>query len=205
MKKIFCLLALIGVILFFQSYVIAQSHSVTGDSEKNSLKSLKCVPRNGFGLDLGVGSTRINTNTLSRNFPSFALGARYMHHFNHYLGADFLKISFNCPFRAQREYVLMNFEFMTGIRGNSPTFYKCMSVYGAVRLGYGLRFLEGFDHGIAFETELGLNLTRTIFIAFSYNLLSLFVEHDYPNYDYLTSGNINFNTYALRIGFNFGK
>ncbi|MCL2290654.1 MAG: hypothetical protein FWC34_08145 [Bacteroidetes bacterium] len=176
--------------------------------EKTSLKSRKCAPENGFGLDLGIGSTTITANSHLYNFPSFALGFRYLHYFDPYFGADFLKINFSCPFRAQREYLLMNFQFMTGIRGKSPAFYKCMSAYGALRLGYGFRFLNTFDHGIAFETELGLNLTRTVFIAFSYNLLSLFVDHYYlysDFYNYRTPGNINFHTYAFRVGFNLGK
>jgi len=71
-----------------------------------------------------------------------------------------------------------------------------MSGYVAVRLGYGVRFVKSVNHGIAFETEIGLNLTRIIFVGFSYNLLSLFV------YDH---SNTNLNTYAFRVGFNLGK
>ena len=60
---------------------------------------------------------------------------------------------------------------------------------------YGYRY--GYNHGVVFETELGLNLTRYSFIAFSYNLLSLFVE-DYP-------ASVLLHTCQLRIGFNLGK
>ena len=74
-----------------------------------------------------------------------------------------------------------------------------MSGYVAVRLGYGVRFVKSVNHGIAFETEIGLNLTRSTFVGFSYNLLSLFVDSDYNN------KNINLNTYAFRVGFNLGK
>ena len=57
-------------------------------------------------------------------------------------------------------------------------------------------------HVIVFETEIGLNLTRNVFIGFSYDLLSLFVDYDLS---YYYRDNINLNTYAFRVGFNFGK
>ena len=176
--------------------------------EELSLKSKNCYTQTGIGIDLGVGTTAISMNEYGYRYgnyifqyPTFAAGFRLVHHFNPYLGMDFLKINFHSPFRAVRMSDFMNFQFMTGIRGNTPTFFKCMSGYGVARLGYGLRFVNGYNHGVAFETELGLNLTRYSFIAFSYNLLSLFVE-DYPSRS-LTS--VLLHTYQLRIGFNLGK
>jgi len=202
MKKFFYLLALIVITLFLQSYAIAQSYPAT---EQASLKSKKCFPKTGMGFDLGVGESAIGMHIGGHKYqlvyPVFAAGVRGMHYFNPYLGVDFIKINFSSPFQAKTYIEFMNLQFMTGVRGNTPTFFKCMSGYSAVRLGYGARFVNGVNHGIAFETEIGLNLTRNVFVGFSYNLLSLFVNYPYGYYN----DHVNLNTYAFRLGFNFGK
>jgi hypothetical protein len=186
--------------------------------EKNTTKQVNNQNRDILGVDFGVGSI-VDKNMIYDNYgnrykikstcPVFAVGLRYLHHFNPYFGVDVMKINFNCPFRAQTYTSLMNLQFMTGIRGNSPSFLKSMSVYGAVRMGYGLHFSgnDEFSHGIALETEVGLNLTRTFFIAFSYNLQSSY--YDLPIYGPWGGAigsetiTLNLNTYALRLGFNF--
>jgi hypothetical protein len=202
MKKTYYLFLLIGIILLFPFCAMAQPQS----GEEPSLKLKKCYTKNGLGLDLGIGTTSMGTNVYGYGsylfqYPTFAVGFRFVHHFNPYLGMDFLKINFHSPFRAVRLSDFMNFQFMTGVRGNTPAFFRCMSGYGVARLGYGLRFVNGYSHGVAFETELGLNITRYSFIAFSYNLLSLFVE-DYPSPSHTS---VLLHTCQLRIGFNFGK
>jgi hypothetical protein len=173
--------------------------------------------KNAFGVDFGIGSS------LTKNFhpynlqasPIFAVGVRYMHFFNPYIGVDFLKVNFNCPFRVQRNQEFMSFQTMIGIRGNTPIFQKSMSGYAAARMGYGFSSM-GVElylqknrnvHGIAFETEAGLNFSKTFFIAFSYNLMAAFVDESYKPYPgpfyiaYTTT--VYLNTYALRFGFNF--
>jgi len=77
---------------------------------------------------------------------------------------------------------------MVGVRGNSSSFAKCMSAYAAIRLGYGITYeftdnnnsyfddnnYYSYDgdysgHGICGELEIGLNINRFFFIAYSYN------------------------------------
>jgi len=201
--------------------------------EKSSTKHKTGIHKtDALGVDIGIGALVFKkeevrvydpysgsgaTYEIKRGYPVFAVGIRYMHHFNPYFGADFMKINFNCPFRAVRNAGFMNLQFMTGIRGNTPHFFKTMSGYGAVRMGYGFHFnwdggellkKEEIMHGIAFETEVGLNLSSSVFIAFSYNLMSSFVDVFYSSgyyhqSQYQYTANINYHTYALRLGFNF--
>ena len=92
---------------------------------------------------------------------------------------------------------------MPGFRVNSPTFFKCMSVYTAFRLGYGMDFragtLKGASHfeGLSLETELGLNLTRNVFAGFTYNGHKYFVKG--------VDSKVAMHTFSFRIGFNLGK
>jgi hypothetical protein len=82
-----------------------------------------------------------------------------------------------------------------------------MSVYTAFRLGYGMQVVSGAyipnigtqtaddtDYkGLCLETELGINLTPTVFAGFAYNY------HKHFGF------NIEEHTFAFRVGFNFGK
>ena len=216
MKKQIYLFAIVITILSFHYQSFAQQIETSATSKTGIHKT------DAFGLDLGVGALLFkdqiyNYNysyTQKRGYPVFAIGIRYTHLFNPYIGADVIKVNLNCPFRAKREQGFINMQLMTGIRGITPVFLKTMSGYAVVRMGYGLRFPvkddenDKFEHGIAFETELGLNITRNVFIGFSYNLLSLFIDVNtsdpyWHEPQYLYSENVNFNTYALRIGFNF--
>jgi len=217
MKNLFYLFTLIGIILFFQSYAIAQSHT-ENDIKKSPTKSQRCFSKNNFGIDFGVGTTanvvQIHTSGHYQNsvdkykfmYPAFAVGIRYLHYVNPYFGLDAIKLNYQCPFKAIDYEEFMNLQVMTGIRLNTPTFFNCMSGYTAARLGYGLHFIDDFVHGMAFEAEVGLNITSNIFIAFSYNLITNFIDRSYMYYGYYQYiSHVNRNTYALRIGFNFGK
>ncbi|MCL2132332.1 MAG: DUF3836 domain-containing protein [Lentimicrobiaceae bacterium] len=156
---------------------------------------IKCYKKNAFGLDLGLGygfgmyqdwQHFVNVyDTRIYHAFAFSLGVRYMHHFNRYFGADFVKINWAVPVGSGS-----SMQFMTGVRGNTPVFSKCMSAYGALRLGYGLGFTNPATNGVCFETELGLNFTRTFFMGVSYNF------HDF---------NDRRQAVELRLGFNFGK
>jgi hypothetical protein len=156
-----------------------------------------CVNKNAFGLDIGIGSD-------SKNFSS-ALGIRVMHHFSPYFGIDFFKINWITDVVTEGTLWRMKIQIMPGIRGNSPTFFKCMSVYGTFRIGYGMIVVDPLTGmflgsrtdfaGLCLETELGLNLTRTVFIGFAYNYHQFFGSLlGYADH-----------TFAFRIGFNFGK
>jgi len=182
-------------------------------------KKVNIPKKDVFGVDLGVGSIRTKTrvydefNTpfiLKEISPVFAVGFRYLHHFNPYIGIDFIKINLNSPIRIQREMKLMNLQAMVGIRGNTPFFIKEMSGFAAVRMGYAIHFVDDLSHGFALETEIGLNFTRYFFIAFTYNLNSIFIDGTFnfydpyspPPYDRIYSTTLSENTFALRFGFN---
>jgi len=168
-------------------------------------KPTNCVNNTAFGLDIGIGGAEV------KEIFSTTLGIRVMHHFNPYFGVDFLKINWVTDVAV--DGVLnpwaMKLQFMPGVRGNSPNFYKCMSVYAAFRLGYGM--MVGCDketkiqlkkevgkstnfEGLCLETELGANVSRSIFVGFSYNYHKFFGSFRGRNH-----------TFALRFGFNFGK
>jgi len=178
----------------------------------------KCVPSNAFGLDLGLGAMYDNDWFGIEESPAFtfAFGFRYLHHFLPYFGVDFFKFNNKLSFKNGFSYAPDVFYFdynpqlMTGIRGNTPVFAKCMSGYGAFRLGIGASIesisdddidLSFFGIGFCYELEIGLNLTRTVFIAYSYNHQGGTRTDNDSDYDYP----LNMNYHAFRIGFNFGK
>jgi hypothetical protein len=165
-----------------------------------------CAKKTAFGLDIGVGgSFYAISNEKLPTFFAQALGIRVMHHFNPYFGVDFLKINWitDVWHSGLENQWTMRLQMMSGIRGNSPAFFKCMSGYAAFRLGYGMDFrlltLSGVSHfeGLCLETELGLNLTRTVFAGFAYNY------HKY--FDKGVDSKIAMHTLSFRLGFNFGK
>jgi hypothetical protein len=174
----------------------------TSSSKKQSLRN--CVKKTAVGLDIGIGGGKE-----SEVFSS-ALGIRVMHHFNPYFGVDFFKINWITDVVAQdllQGLWTMKLQLMPGVRGNSPTFFKCMSVYGAFRLGYGMHVATGYKgtladgatdfKGLCLETELGVNITPAIFVGFSYNYHKGFG-------DYFSDSPWQ-HTFSTRFGFNFGK
>ena len=105
------------------------------------------------------------------------------------------------------EYTIANLQYMTGVRGNTSAFYKCMSGYGAFRCGLGVLggmvdykdpnppYDDEYDSftgfGVCFELEVGINLTRNISVGYAYN------------YQYHESLPVNSNTF--RLSFNLGQ
>jgi len=175
----------------------------TSSSKRQSTSN--CVKKTALGLDIGVGgSFYANPNSRSEALFASTLGIRVMHHFNPFFGVDFLKTNWITD--VVDNVWTMRLQFMPGIRGNSPTFFKCMSVYSAFRLGYGMDFrlfrLLGLStkphfEGLCLETELGLNLTPTVFAGFTYNCHKYFVKS--------TDSKVAMHTFSFRLGFNFGK
>ncbi|GHT34975.1 hypothetical protein FACS189434_12030 [Bacteroidia bacterium] len=99
---------------------------------------------------------------------------------------------------------------MTGIRGSSPSFAKNrMHVFSAFKFGLGATIfnVSGYSTdetysgaGFCYEFEIGIHLTRTLFLAYAYNHQGGTVTGS-GNDQKLDVGN---NYSALRIGFNFG-
>jgi len=219
MKKQLYFLTLFVVILLFHFQTFAQEEEFM-DYLSETIEDN--TPKKGvFGIDLGMGSVITKSHVfdnfnnpfiLKESSPVFNIGFRYMRHVNSYISADFIKINFNCPIRAQREMKLINLQAMTGIRGDTPKLFNTIFGYAAIRMGYGIFFIDEIKHGFAFETEIGLNINHYLFIAFSYNLNNTFVDlssyHFYnpfvpPTDEKFYSTTYNANTFALRIGFNF--
>ena len=176
----------------------------TSSSKRQSVTN--CAKNTAFGLDIGLGGS-FYTIYKEKSTSSFApaLGIRVMHHFNPYFGIDFLKINWitNLFTSGLDDGWTMRLQIMPGIRGNSPAFFKCMSGYAAFRLGYGMDFrvltVNGASHfeGLCLETELGLNLTSTVFAGFAYNCHKYFVSG--------SDSKLAMHTFSFRLGFNFGK
>lgn len=182
-----------GNLISHKSY-IWQNGAWTANGKYEYTYDIKCYKKDAFGLDFGVGYafgmeryTRFSNVYGIRDYHSLdlSLGFRYMHNFNHYLGADFVKVNWELATNSGSSV-----QIMTGVRGNTPAFNKCMSVYGALRVGYGHTFTRYNVNGICFETELGINLTRTVFMGAAYNFHSFDCRRQ---------------SAELRIGFNFGK
>jgi len=190
-----------------QKEVFNKLTDTTPPSSKQQ-NATNCVKNNAFGLDLGIGGSfaSIYGSNSRANF-SLALGFRVTHHFNPYFGIDFLKINWitdvatykiingNYPYVTPWTPWTMRLQFMPGIRGNSPVFLKCWSVYAAFRLGYGMDFGEPNYEGLCLETELGLNFTPAVFAGFSYNY------HRYFGIGYGAA----MHALSFRLGFNIGK
>jgi len=158
-----------------------------------------CTKNIAFGLDVGLGGSFAGISGFkSETCFAPALGIHLVRHFNPYFGVDFFKINWITDVLTPRIYNYtpwtMRLQIMSGIRGNSPAFFKCMSGYAAFRLGYGMDVVELNFQGLCLETELGLNLTRTIFAGFAYNY------HKYFGYSYY---GIAMHTLSFHIGFNF--
>ena len=217
MKSVFGKLGLRAIVLVFVCF--GYGHLCLGQ-DTSEVKWKPCAPRNAFGLDLGVGQTLMDMfPTFSIYMPTFEIGMRYAHHFTPYIGMDFIK--FNLKFNFKKEihyngylsepdksnYFSANTQWLLGVRGNTATFYKCMSGYWAVRVGFGVIY-ESFEYapvsavsnvenalgvGLYIEYETGFNITRELFVGYVYSL-------QLGNYGtlYLGSG----ISHAFRIGIN---
>ena len=197
MRKV--LLILVSVIGFSIS-LNAQDVILKKDTAEIKANHSDCVKNTAFGLDIGIGGGEV------KEIFSSALGIRMMHHFSPYFGIDFFKINWITDVAVYDGLWTMAIQIMSGVRANSPAFYKCMSVYGAFRLGYGMHIATGHYwtqlkdvnnfKGLCLETELGVNITSTFFVGFSYNYHKCF------KVSYITPPQ---HTFFTRVGFNFGK
>jgi len=175
----------------------------TASTSRNDRQGItNCYKETAFGLDIGIGGAEV------KEIFSTALGFRVMHHFSPYFGIDFFKVNWITDYEVEGFGAgawAMRIQIMPGVRGNSPAFFKCMSVYTAFRLGYGMLVgcapiisaqIGGSTNfeGLSLETELGLNATRTFFVGFTYNYHKYFGS--FPG---------RHHTFAVRLGFNFGK
>jgi len=195
--------------IFMIKYENGQKEVFSNVSSSKQQSATNCVNKTAFGLDIGLGGTieKIGNYKFPTSYFTSALGIRAMHHFNPYFGIDFFKINWITDVLTSEpdNDWLMRLQIMPGIRGNSPVFFKCMSMYSAFRLGYGMTFvpkqygvhLASHFEGLCLETELGLNLTPAVFAGFAYNYHKYFVNG--------VDSKRALHTLSFRLGFNFGK
>jgi len=170
----------------------------TNSSSSKRQSVTNCAKNTAFGLDIGLGGSFYKSGKEKDiTLLTTALGIRVMHHFNPYFGVDFSKINWITDVLTYRHNTAwkMRLQIMSGIRGNTPVFSKCMSGYAAFRLGYGMDFGESNFEGLCLETEAGLNLTRTVFVGFAYNYHKYFVEG--------IDARVAMHALSFRLGFNF--
>jgi hypothetical protein len=166
-------------------------------------RATNCAKKLAFGLDVGLGGSFASANTGARSITLFApaLGFRLMTHINPYFGIDCFKFNWitdvNTTAKDKNGNVpyAIRLQLMPGVRGNTPSFGKCMSGYAAFRLGWGMDVGDEHFEGFCIETEVGMNFSRTVFAGFAYNY------HRYFGYNY----GFAVHTLSFRVGFNFGK
>lgn len=175
-------------------------------------KAKYCTHKGAFGWDMGFGS--ISNNFLDKAFiPSFNTGVRYLRNYSPYWGVEFFKVNGKYSFKRDVtnlhvydrygqlqtvDYKSWHIQLMVGVRGNTPAFYKCMSGYASVRMGYGIFFENQFNFsyddsywdyysgryverwsdwgdvrmsggGFCYEMEIGIKFTRSFFMGYAYN------------------------------------
>jgi len=195
--------------IFLEETKPSETKILVDDLKDKRQSVTNCTKETAFGLDIGLGGTIETFNNIKFPTPYFAsaLGIRAMRHFNPYFGVDFFKINWITDVLTSEpdNDWLMRLQIMPGIRGNLPAFFKCMSVYSAFRLGYGMTFvakqygvhLASHFEGLCLETELGLNFTPTVFAGFAYNYHKYFFKG--------VDSKRALHTLSFRLGFNLGK
>ena len=176
------------------------SKTKSGASTTAGTKGSTEYKKNAFGLDIGLGGT------VGGDFSAFnySLGFRYLHNFNPYFGVDFVNINVSGYIDAA------NLQFMSGVRGYSPRFYKNMCAYGSFKLG-GCMFFPFDDYGdfysgFCLSPEIGVHITKTFFVGVNYNYSLLPKYPLYVYYGYyreLQYFRVAAHNLAFRIGFNF--
>ena len=142
--------------------------------------------KNAFGVDVGLGARKLN------EWGTFLdVGLRYTHNFSPYIGWDVVNLRFQGLMKSF-SYDKCLLQAMTGVRAYAPG----IKGYASLRAGFGHQpFLEA--SGFAYELELGLHITQTLFAGFVFNSQNLRGEWEGSDF------NVNCAYTGLRIGFNF--
>ena len=193
----------LSILLLSLLFVVNVSAQTTSQSDffgfGNTNTSAYDFKKNSFGLDFGIGSVKDYDGTI------IDLGFRYLHNFSPYVGWDVFKLKTNVNLEADDLIDGLLPQLMTGVRGNIPLAGN-ISLMGNVKMGYGY-MIDAEAGGMCHEFEIGINLTRTIFIAYAYNFQGGSMEVDQYNSRGRVIGStdvdIKSKYSALRIGFNF--
>lgn len=144
MKKLLTAL----LVLLFATNVQAQDWDFGGDSYESK--------RNNFGLELGVGGT---------GEFSVDLGLRWQMNLHEFLSWDVLTVKGQVAPKYFSESILA--KMTTGVHLNSPQVMG-ISAYLLSRFGYGYWF-DGETGGFTYEIGAGLNVTRNIYVGYTFD------------------------------------
>ena len=161
----------------------------------------------GLFIDLGlIGFAKtkkiVDDIVLETDPSTFAdIGIRYLTLFSDYIGWDVVKVKTNIELKELNKdngYAFLP-QLMSGVRAFTPAFIGGNNIKGfaANRAGMGFFFKDivygnkEFGVGFCYEAELGVNLTKSLFLAVAYN--------------WQTRKNLKtqINYFALRTGFLF--
>lgn len=187
------------VLLFYCLYSNSQMISNTNYSADNINK------KNQFGVEIGGGGTGSFT---------IDLGVHYIHNYTPYFAWDVIAIKASAiPDNFSKSLFP---SALTGVRLTSPQSPFGLTGYLTGRIGYDYNFeLDG--GGLCFELGAGVNITKNIYIGYSYTHLksSYDIEKSKTTYTHKNgksvSKKVNYsesidgkmNYHALRIGFYF--
>ncbi len=204
MRKIVATVALLCCIVSAKGQIAGvEMFYNTPGSEAQSNTSTQ-YKKNCFGLDLGIGAVEDSDGKY------MDIGFRYLHNFSPYIGWDVFTLKTLVAIDALNgddfsEDALLP-QLMSGIRAYTPTFAKSMSVFASFKAGYGY-IMSMEKGGGCYEFEVGLHLTRTLFLGYAYNFQGASMEVDTYNSKGRVSGSESIkikNKYsAFRLGFNF--
>jgi len=181
---------------YTQPAPVTQSSSQT-TSFSSASSSNSDYKKGVFGLDLGYGSRKMD----DVKWGDFLdLGIRVTHNFSPYIGWDIISVKYQALTDDISSFDEALIQGMTGVKGYSPAFYKNMKGYASFKLGYGYQSSLNAS-GFAYEIELGVYFTRTVFLGFVYNSQSL--KGTLDDYDYSYDYNFKCGYTGLRIGFDF--
>lgn len=188
MKKFISTLVFIFFIISIKAQMAGQSNMYGYYNEP--VKKETNYKKNCFGLDFGIGK-------VSDLDPVVAdLGFRYLHNFSEYWGWDVFNIK--AFFAVDPDYFVdtLTPQLMSGFRFNTPQIGGFLSAFTAFKSGYGY-WIEAETGGYCLEFEIGLNIGKTVFLAYAFNYQKGELDTQYSTYD------IKHKYSAFRLGFNF--
>lgn len=151
------------VAIVIVSLPMCAEHWYSGSSSAFSYEGMD-YKKNRFAIDLGAGG--------GKGVGAFDLGVRYQHNFAPFIGWDAISVKVAFPTEGTFDKN-PDLQIMTGVRGTTPNFYKNMSGYLSVALGYGFSTDDGDgsnDGGICTEIGVGINLCKHVYIGYAFNL-----------------------------------
>ena len=185
MKK-FLLLVLVA---FVSSTMSAQLVTSTTITKKQS-------PEKSYTfMEAGVGTLG---GDIKNDGISLDLGFGYRKEYTQYLAWDILKIKAIAEISNLEDTLTP--QLMTGVRGTSPVLFGNVTGYASFSIGYGHN-IKGECGGLAYEAQIGLNLTSKLSLGLVYDNQSLSYEEEDELIDEKFNYNVSFT--GIRLGLRF--